>query len=93
MKPKRRGGQNPRPLAILYSAFRRNDPGLRYLTPGDGDRAIHDKAKQWAQQFYAGVAAYQDDTEWYEAAERHQAIKDGTLVLGEGDHQASAIHS
>jgi hypothetical protein len=79
LKPRSAKIANKSPLAILYSAFRRNDPGLRYLTPGDGRRAINDKAKEWASYFDKGVARYQEDTEWYEAAKRHKEIVSGQL--------------
>jgi hypothetical protein len=77
LKPKGARAVNDSPLALLYSAYRRNDPGLRYLTPGDGKRAIHSKAREWAQLFEKGIARVKEDTEWYEAAERHQMTKDG----------------
>lgn len=76
IKPRGATVANVSPLARLFSAFRRNDPGLRYLTAGDGERAIHTKAKEWAGYFRKGVVRYLDDTEWYEAAERHQAATD-----------------
>lgn len=78
LKPKGAREVNESPLAILYSAFRRNDPGLRYLTPGDGQRALHTKAREWATLFDKGIPRMLEDTEWYEAAARHQRIKDGT---------------
>jgi len=62
---------NRRPLARLFNGYRRNDPGLNYLIPGDGHRAIHEKAKEWADQFRRGVAKYQTDEEWYRAAQQH----------------------
>ena len=76
LKPKGAREANDSPLALLYSAFRRNDPGLRYLTPGDGTKALNVKAREWASLFDKGVARMRDDTEWYEAALRHQEIKD-----------------
>lgn len=77
LKPRGARQVNDSPLAVIYSAFRRNDPGLRYLTPGDGRKALHSKAREWAVQFDKGVARMESDTEWYEAALRHQKIKDG----------------
>lgn len=77
MKPKSSKESNNSYLALLYSAYRRNDPGLRYLTPGDGTKALHDKAKEWAQQFYKGVPSMMEDTKWFEYASRHQNVKDG----------------
>lgn len=75
LKPKTKGVTNTSPLARLYSAYRRNDAGLRYLTPGDGKSAIHEKAREWASFFDKGVERYRDDSEWYEAAQRHEAVK------------------
>jgi hypothetical protein len=77
LKPRGAREVNGSPLALLYSAFRRNDPGLRYLTPGDGKKALHAKAREWARLFDKGVARMQPDTEWFEAALRHQRIRDG----------------
>jgi hypothetical protein len=73
LKPKSATVANPSPLATLFSAFRRNDPGLRYLTAGDGKQAIHSKSKEWASYFDKGVPQFQDDTAWFEAAQRHAA--------------------
>jgi len=62
---------NASPLARLLAGYRRADPGLRYLVPGDGKRALHDKAREWAQRFRKGDLDYQTDGHWYEAARRH----------------------
>ncbi len=77
LKPRSARTANDSPLARLYSAYRRNDPGLRYLIPGDGRAALHMKAREWASLFDKGVARFIEDSEWYLAAERHQRIKDG----------------
>jgi len=77
LKPRGAREVNESPLAALYSAFRRNDPGLRYLTPGDGQRALHTKAREWASLFDKGIPRMLEDTEWFEAAARHQRLKDG----------------
>lgn len=90
LKPRGSEFVNNSPLALLYSAYRRNDPGLRYLTPGDGKRALHSKAREWGNQFHKGVARLRDDTEWYDAAVRHQAIKDGTPPEEEQDGDEDA---
>lgn len=94
LKPRSAREANDSPLARLYSAYRRNDPGLRYLTPGDGSKALHTKAREWAALFEKGVARMRDDTEWYEAAQRHQEVKDGTESNGqqpEGGGGESAV--
>jgi Histidine kinase-, DNA gyrase B-, and HSP90-like ATPase len=64
---------NHSPLARLLAGYRRNNPGLNYLTPGDGKRAIHDRTREWARLFRQGDPAYQTDEQWYEAARRHDA--------------------
>lgn len=80
-------------LARLYSAFRRNDPGLKCLIAGDGKRAIHSKAREWAGLFEKEVPRYVPDTIWFEAAQRHDAGEspsdevspDGVGSSGSGD--------
>lgn len=84
LKPKSSKETNDSPLATLFSAFRRNDPGLRYLVPGDGTRALHGKAREWAALFDKGVVRMLDDSEWYEAAARHQRLKENPN--GDGDN-------
>ncbi len=72
LKPRGAKHANTSRLAMLYSAYRRNDPGLRYLTPGDGKTALHSKAREWGHRFFEKeVPKYLDDSEWYEAAYRH----------------------
>lgn len=62
---------NTSPLARLLAGYRRADPGLKYLVPGDGKRALHDRAREWAQRFRKGDPEYQTDERWYEAARQH----------------------
>jgi hypothetical protein len=64
---------NTSPLAVLFQAFHRSDPGLRYLVPGDGKRAIHAKAKEWGDAFHRGESRFQSDQIWYDAAAAHDA--------------------
>jgi hypothetical protein len=78
LKPKSASQPNTKPLALLFSAFRRNDPGLKYLTPGDGTRALHSKAAEWGRYFDKGVPRYIEDTEWFNYAQSHQQSVDGT---------------
>ncbi|MEU6969652.1 ATP-binding protein [Kitasatospora aureofaciens] len=68
---KRRLPENRSPLALLYAGFRRQDPGLNYLIPGDGRNPLHEKAAQWAVRMRAGDAEYQTDEAWYRAAHQH----------------------
>lgn len=62
---------NTSPLARLLTGYRRSDPGLNYLVPGDGKRPLHDRARDWAQRFRRGDPDYQTDERWYEAARQH----------------------
>ncbi|GAA2996590.1 hypothetical protein GCM10010519_31940 [Streptomyces lactacystinicus] len=63
--------ENRSPLALLYAGFRRQDPGLNYLIPGDGRNALHEKATLWATLMRAGDYEYQTDEAWYRAAYQH----------------------
>jgi hypothetical protein len=63
--------ENTSHLAKLVAGYRRNDPGLNYLTPGDGKHAMHEKAKEWAERFRRGDALFQTDEQWYLQAELH----------------------
>jgi Domain of unknown function (DUF4365) len=65
---------NESPLGLLFTAFRRNDPGTRYLTPGDGNHAVHEMARNWAARFHDGDPAFQTDRMWYAAALAHDKI-------------------
>ncbi len=62
---------NESPIGRLFTGYRRLDPGLRSLVPGDGRIATHQKAREWAEEFRKGNPDYQDDTKWYEAARQH----------------------
>ncbi|MEU1087933.1 XRE family transcriptional regulator [Streptomyces sp. NPDC005892] len=65
---------NESPLAILFNGFRRVDPGLRYLVPGDGRGPIHDAAAKWGRAFHQGVPEYESDEIWYAAAKAHDSV-------------------
>lgn len=62
---------NTSPLALLFAGYRRTDPGLKYLVPGDGRTALLSRAREWAELFQKGEAAYQTDEVWYEQAALH----------------------
>ena len=66
---------NDSPLARLHRGYRRNDPGLDYLIPGNGTGPIHDEARLWGQEFHKGVSEYQSDQRWYDAARSHDQLK------------------
>ncbi|MFJ6676356.1 ATP-binding protein [Actinosynnema sp. NPDC091369] len=63
--------ENVSPLAQLYTGYRRQDPGLNYLIPGDGRRPLHEKALEWAEKFRKGDEEYKTDEVWYRAAYSH----------------------
>ncbi|AXE80826.1 ATP-binding protein [Streptomyces atratus] len=63
--------ENRSTLALLYAGFRRQDPGLNYLIPGDGRNALHETAAKWAGLMRMGGYEYQTDEVWYRAAYQH----------------------
>ena len=67
--------QNNSPLSSLIKGYRRADPGYRCLIPGDGQSAIHAKAKEWAEFFHRGDPEYQDDSKWWESVVFHERQK------------------
>jgi hypothetical protein len=75
---------NNSPLALLFGAFRRNDPGTRNLIPGDGSRAVHEMTRHWATRFHDGDPAFQTDRIWYEAVLAHEKIKASRLTIFNG---------
>lgn len=83
--------ENPSPLGQLYSAYRRNDAGLKCLIPGDGIRPLHDRAREWAASFRKGQAEYLTDEKWYEAAAEHDRIKRGESHASQPHDESSAV--
>lgn len=69
--------KNMSPLGKLFHAYRRYDPGLRYLVPGNGDRALAETAREWGEHFRRGLPEYQSDEKWYAAAAQHDQIVAG----------------
>ncbi|MET9849710.1 ATP-binding protein [Streptomyces ossamyceticus] len=67
--------ENESPLALLFKGFRRNDAGLRYLVPGDGNKPIHGDTRDWGRKFRAGVSEFQTDEHWWQAVLRHEEEK------------------
>ncbi len=67
--------ENDSSVGRLFTGYRRLDPGLKCLVPGDGKNAIHKKAREWAAEFRKGVPEYQDDAIWYESARQHDEPK------------------
>lgn len=62
---------NSSPLARLITGYRRNVPGLNYLTPGDDRGPIHERTREWADLFRKGDPDYETDERWYQAAYEH----------------------
>jgi len=76
---------NRSPLARLHAGYRRNNPGLNYLIPGDGKNALHERAREWADLFRKGHPDYQTDQIWYEAARQHDHLPASDLEQPTGD--------
>jgi hypothetical protein len=75
---------NNSPLARLFDGFRRNNPGLNYLMPGNGQTALKEKAREWAKHFRDGDPEYQSDERWFEAAKRHDELVEEAKLAGVG---------
>jgi hypothetical protein len=75
---------NNSPFARLFDGYRRLDPGLDYLVPGNGSTAIKQKAAEWARAFRAGDAEYQTDEKWYAAAKLHDELVEQARLAGVG---------
>jgi hypothetical protein len=89
IQPKKRkeagySDRNDSPLARLFDGYRRNNPGLKYLVPGNGQTALNDKARQWAKRFRDGDPDYQSDERWFEAAKRHDELAQESNLAGVG---------
>lgn len=65
-------GLNYSPIGRLFRGFQRNNPGMRHLIPGDGQRAMHQQAASWGQLYARGDAEYQSDLKWWEAVVEHE---------------------
>ena len=75
LKMRRASSPNNSPLATLFSAFRRNDPGLKCLVTGDGKKATHHVAATWGSRFYQNLPEFKDDQKWYDSAKEHDRLK------------------
>lgn len=73
------------PLVLLFDGYRRYDPGLNYLVPGNGRIAVNEKANQWAAEFYKGTPGYETDERWYAAAKAHDDVKLGVITDAPAD--------
>lgn len=94
LQPKRQRGLAPNtsPLATIFNAFRINEPGTRYLIPGNGTRAVHDATRNWALKFEEGEEEFQTDSKWYEAAVSHDNIAKGASAEGETKTKTSVVN-
>ncbi|MEE4025057.1 ATP-binding protein [Gordonia sp. PKS22-38] len=72
-------------LGMLVHAYRRYDPGYRYLVPGDGSKALADLARKWGQHFREGLSDYQSDEMWWKNVVNHEEIKSGLAADDEDD--------
>lgn len=66
---------NDSPIGRLHRGFRRTEAGKRCLIPGDGGKALHAKAVEWAQKFHSGDPRYQSDEVWWQAVLDHEERK------------------
>jgi hypothetical protein len=81
LQPRKAGSlgyeENASPIGLLFNGYRRNDAGLKCLVPGNGAKATHERAREWAANFRKGQAEYLSDERWYEAATAHDRGKAG----------------
>jgi hypothetical protein len=82
--------ENASILGRYFNAFRRNDPGVASLMPGNGKSATHETAKEWAKHFRDGDPDYLTDERWFEAAEKHDRIKAGRSETADGGSDSYA---
>lgn len=78
--------ENDTVLGKVFSAYRRANPGLRCLIPGNGKSAMHEDARVRAKMFYNGDPEYATDDWWYDMAKRHDEIASGVQSEPEGTH-------
>ena len=84
--------ENDSPLGRLHRGFRRNDPGYRYLIPGDGARPIHDQTREWGRKFDDGDPEFQTDEKWWAAVVFHEERRAaGPVTQRPASREGSAI--
>lgn len=66
--------ENLSPLAKIVRAYAQSAPGTKYLNIGDGERADHVLSREWGQRFHEGDMEFQDDSRWWEQAEKHDRL-------------------
>lgn len=72
-------GFNASPLGMLCHAYRRYDPGYRYLVPGNDGKAMAEQARKWGRHFREGLSDYQSDEMWWKNVVRHEEKKLGQV--------------
>lgn len=76
---------NTSELGMLAHAYRRYDPGYRYLVPGNGSQALSVQARKWAEYFREGRADYQSDEMWWKNVVAHEESIAGLMDGEEND--------
>lgn len=84
---------NESPMSVMYAAFRRNDPGLKCLIPGNGNQGLHEQARSWGSEFHKETPGYETDEKWYEAAKQHDDIKNGVTPPEDADEDKTWLLS
>ena len=82
-------GYAPGPLARIYRAFSEVRPGKRHLIPGNGTKAIHEKAREWGERFHAGDPEYESDAKWWDAVVFHEQVKEERQKIADAGREES----
>lgn len=82
-------GYAPGPLARIHRAYSVVKPGKRYLIPGNGASAIHDKAREWGRRFHEGDSAHFSDEKWWSAVEFHEAAAEERRQVPKDDRPST----
>jgi hypothetical protein len=86
-----KGVANDSPLARLFTAFRRNDAGAKYLIPSEEGESRHVMAAEWAKYFEQGDPEYWDDSKWWAAVQGHEAKQGRELDGASRSHLDSVL--
>ena len=81
--------ENSSPLSRYFNAFRRNDPGVKLLVPGNGKTATPELAREWGKNFREGDPEYLTDEKWFAASEEHDRLKNKPEVSDGADSEPS----
>jgi hypothetical protein len=69
------------PLSKLFSTFRRNDPGAKCLTIGNGEKATLELSADWGKKFHQGLDEYQSDEKWWNECSQHDRVVTGDFEI------------